>query len=88
MVEKGSLGPFDMHWWKDGVPVKSTSRLTVYSSKNGGPLSMLSLVDVTSEDSGNYTCVARNAAGSDGLSAYLTVTGMAAFTRQRGILTR
>ncbi|KAK8785228.1 hypothetical protein V5799_008411 [Amblyomma americanum] len=39
------------------------------------PLSTLSIVDIRAEDSGNYTCVARNAAGSDEYSAHLAVTG-------------
>lgn len=60
------------------MPVKLTSSLAVSSSHKGGPLSMLSLVGITSEASGNYTCVARNAAGVDEFSAYLTVIGMAA----------
>lgn len=75
VVKKGSTGPFELTWRKDGLPVQPTATLTVASHK-GGPLSALSIVDLAAEDSGNYTCVARNAAGSDEFSAYLAVKGM------------
>ncbi|KAH6921909.1 hypothetical protein HPB50_006454 [Hyalomma asiaticum] len=74
VVKKGSSGPFELYWKKDGLPVEQTGSVTVTSHK-GGPLSMLSIVDITAEHSGNYSCVARNAAGMDESSAHLAVTG-------------
>ncbi|KAL3218030.1 hypothetical protein MRX96_050897 [Rhipicephalus microplus] len=74
VVKKGSSGPFELTWRKDGVPVQPTETLTVASHK-GGPLSALSIVDLAAEDSGNYTCVARNAIGNEEFSAYLAVKG-------------
>ncbi|KAH7974624.1 hypothetical protein HPB49_017481 [Dermacentor silvarum] len=74
VVKKGSAGPFELFWMKDGIPVELTASVAV-SSHKGGPLSTLSIVDVSGEHSGNYTCVARNAAGSDEYSAHLAVTG-------------
>ncbi|XP_049514070.1 hemicentin-1-like [Dermacentor silvarum] len=73
VVKKGSAGPFELFWMKDGIPVELTASVAV-SSHKGGPLSTLSIVDVSGEHSGNYTCVARNAAGSDEYSAHLAVT--------------
>ncbi|XP_072140442.1 cell adhesion molecule DSCAML1-like [Dermacentor andersoni] len=77
IVSKGSAGPFELSWRKDGLPLShDSSRLSVMSHK-GGPLSTLTIVDVSAADSGNYSCVARNAAGSDSFSALLAVTGTA-----------
>ncbi|XP_075526208.1 hemicentin-1-like [Dermacentor variabilis] len=73
VIKKGSAGPFELSWQKDGRPLEPTASLTVTSPK-GGPVSTLTIVDVSARDSGNYTCVARNSAGSDRYSAHLAVT--------------
>ncbi|KAL3218029.1 hypothetical protein MRX96_050896 [Rhipicephalus microplus] len=77
IVSKGSAGPYELSWWKDGVPLTHDSSRTSVMSHKGGPVSTLTIVDVSASDSGNYTCVARNAAGSDSFSAFLAVTGTA-----------
>ncbi|KAH7974625.1 hypothetical protein HPB49_017482 [Dermacentor silvarum] len=76
IVSKGSAGPLELSWKKDDLPLAhhSSSRLSVMSHK-GGPVSTLTIVDVSAADSGNYTCMARNAAGNDSFSAFLAVTG-------------
>ncbi|XP_077544847.1 cell adhesion molecule Dscam2-like [Haemaphysalis longicornis] len=74
-LRKGSAGPFELSWQKDGIRVEPTTSLTVTSHK-GGAVSALTIVDVSAQDSGNYTCVARNADGSDQFSAFLAVTGI------------
>ncbi|XP_049514071.1 hemicentin-1 [Dermacentor silvarum] len=76
VIAKGSAGPFELSWLKDGRPLSSSgSPRTAVSPNKGGPASTLTIVDVSAQDSGNYTCVARNAAGSDSFSAFLAVTG-------------
>ncbi|KAK8785225.1 hypothetical protein V5799_008408 [Amblyomma americanum] len=79
VVKKGSAGPFDLSWLKDGRPIVPTAGLTVTSPK-GGPVSTLTIVEVSAKDNGNYTCVARNSAGNDRFSAHLAVSGMAQTT--------
>ncbi|XP_075730369.1 neural cell adhesion molecule 1-like [Rhipicephalus microplus] len=76
IVSKGGAGPYELSWWKDGVPLTHDSSRTSVMSHKGGPVSTLTIVDVSASDSGNYTCVARNAAGSDSFSAFLAVTGV------------
>nr|XP_054924918.1 titin-like [Dermacentor andersoni] len=78
VIKKGSAGPFELSWLKDGLPLEPTASLTVTSAK-GGPVSTLTIVDVSARDSGNYTCVARNSAGSDRYSAHLAVTDLSVF---------
>ncbi|KAK8785222.1 hypothetical protein V5799_008405 [Amblyomma americanum] len=75
VVMKGNAGLLDLAWLKDDQPVEPTASLAVTSAR-AGPLSTLTIVDVSAKDSGNYTCVARNAAGSDRFTAHLAVTGM------------
>ncbi|KAH7976669.1 hypothetical protein HPB52_017896 [Rhipicephalus sanguineus] len=74
VIRKGIAGPFQLSWLKDDKPLEPTASLTMTSIK-GGPVSTLAILDVSAEDSGNYTCVAENAAGRDRFTAYLAVTG-------------
>ncbi|XP_077495783.1 cell adhesion molecule Dscam1-like isoform X42 [Amblyomma americanum] len=74
VIAKGSAGPFELSWQKDGRPLTSTSVRVVVTPNKGGPTSTLTILDVSAEDSGNYTCVAHNAIGTDRFSAFLAVT--------------
>ncbi|CAN7943610.1 unnamed protein product, partial [Ixodes hexagonus] len=54
--------PFKFTWLKDGVTLTSNRRLQIKVSE---AVSSLAISEVSAEDIGNYTCVVRNAAGSD-----------------------
>ncbi|XP_049275945.1 fibroblast growth factor receptor-like 1 [Rhipicephalus sanguineus] len=68
--------PFSFAWSKDGRPLpeaggseKPVSKMITES------VSVLTVPNVDAEDVGNYTCRASNAAGSDGFTAELVVSG-------------
>ncbi|XP_076318854.1 cell adhesion molecule Dscam1-like isoform X5 [Tachypleus tridentatus] len=62
----------EFQWFKDGRPLRSDEQWTVLSP---GIVSVLVIKSVTTETSGNYTCVARNSAGQDEYTAALQVNG-------------
>uniref|UniRef100_A0A8C9MDQ3 Ig-like domain-containing protein n=1 Tax=Serinus canaria TaxID=9135 RepID=A0A8C9MDQ3_SERCA len=59
-------------WYKDGRELKSDRKYQISFFNNISTLK-LNALDVT--DTGSYTCVAANVAGSDECSAFLTVQG-------------
>ena len=71
-VAKGDL-PLSIKWLFRGRDIYS--RLGVVTSKMGDRSSFLSIPSVTAENSGNYTCVASNSAGSFNHTAVLNVFG-------------
>lgn len=70
---KSGDSPFDFEWKKDGNTLEVSSNIAIQSVLDS---SVLVIQSVTSESSGNYTCVAKNAFGSDRFTAALTVTGI------------
>lgn len=73
---KSGDGPFEFEWKHDGKDLEKSSNIIIQSVLDS---SMLRIQSVTSESSGNYTCIVKNAFGSDRFTALLTVTGMNIF---------
>ena len=65
--------PLSFTWLKDGVDVRTLPEISTKSYD--GYSSTLSIESVTSKHSGNYTCVARNSAGSMQHTTQLSVHG-------------
>jgi hypothetical protein len=71
-VIKGD-SPISMHWLFNGTEVESSEDITI--SKIGRKISSLSIESVHASHVGEYTCVAKNAAGATNFSAFLLVNG-------------
>lgn len=71
-VSKGD-SPITLQWYKDGLPLMSSSKFMI---NNVAPkLSLLLLSSVDAEHSGSYTCHATNPVGTTESSATLKVKG-------------
>ncbi|KAG0439399.1 hypothetical protein HPB47_016663, partial [Ixodes persulcatus] len=68
--------PLSFTWLKGGRPVTTGKRIAVrrLQVKVSEAVSSLTIVDLSAEDIGNYTCVVTNAAGSDSFTSQLLVT--------------
>lgn len=64
--------PLSFEWRKDGQEISETSNIKIQSVPDS---SILVIESVDSKSSGNYTCIVKNAHGSDQFTAVLTVTG-------------
>ncbi|KAL3203344.1 hypothetical protein MRX96_041926 [Rhipicephalus microplus] len=64
--------PISFAWFKNGQRVVSDTK--VQTKAFSETVSILTLLDVTSEDVGNYTCQATNRYGTDSLTAELVLT--------------
>lgn len=73
MVSQGDA-PLSISWTFHGQTV--TSHMGITTARFGERISMLSLEDIMSGHSGEYTCWARNEAGEDSYSAVLSVQGI------------
>ncbi|XP_049275764.1 Down syndrome cell adhesion molecule isoform X17 [Rhipicephalus sanguineus] len=72
VVKKGSTGPYHITWHKDGAQLSPTGgRLTLSTLSQSS--AALRIGSLRPEDIGNYTCTARNAFGSDTVTAQLVV---------------
>lgn len=71
-ASKGDL-PLTIKWLHNQLPI--FSHLGVLTSKMGDRISLLTIPNVQDINSGNYTCVAENAAGTTTFSANLYVNG-------------
>jgi Immunoglobulin I-set domain len=74
-VVKGD-SPIHIVWLFNGTELKSGEGVAVMTS--GTRLSSLSIEAVRAENAGEYTCLARNAAGASNHTAYLHVNGISA----------
>lgn len=72
-VVKGD-SPIHIVWLFNGTELKSGDGVAVMTS--GTRLSSLSIEVVRAENAGEYTCLARNAAGASNHTAYLHVNGI------------
>ncbi|CAG2165379.1 unnamed protein product [Oppiella nova] len=70
-VEKGSL-PVFFEWSRNGQTLK-TSPDANYKIENFKKFSTLSIDEITRSDSANYSCLVRNAVGSDTQSVLLSI---------------
>lgn len=69
-VTKGDL-PLEISWLLNGRHLSGITAITVDNSKKR--VSQLSIDSVSTEHAGEYTCVARNSAGTIHFSAVLNV---------------
>ena len=72
-VESGSL-PVFFEWSRNGQTLK-TSPDANYKIESSKKFSILSIDAITRSDSANYTCLVRNAFGSDTQSVLLSIKG-------------
>ncbi|KAH7974621.1 hypothetical protein HPB49_017478 [Dermacentor silvarum] len=75
VVKKGSAGPYQITWEKDGREVAGTDLRVSLSTLSMGSVA-LRVASLRAEDIGNYSCTARNRFGSDSVTAPLVVHGM------------
>lgn len=71
-ASKGDL-PLTIEWLHNGLPM--FSHLGVQTSKIGDRISLLTIPNVQDQNTGDYTCVAENAAGKMTFTARLYVNG-------------
>ena len=69
--------PLNMHWTKDGHPLKSSSRISIQTShtQNTPATSVVLLSSLVSSDAGEYRCSANNDHSSDVTIYNLIVLG-------------
>lgn len=70
VLDEGNL-PVTFEWWKNGNRLFDNVNVETEPSE-----SMLKVAKLKPEDSGNFTCVARNNFGFDQQSTVLTVKGL------------
>ena len=66
--------PFKYSFYHNGVQLKSDSRMTVTEMKNS--LAMLMITNLTTGDSGNYSCTVQSRHGGDAKWTVLQVNGL------------
>ncbi|GFU20647.1 down syndrome cell adhesion molecule-like protein 1 [Nephila pilipes] len=64
--------PLEFQWLKDGEKIIPDSNMDIQSVRDTS--SILSIETVTSQSSGNYTCIVKNSFGSDRYTANLAVS--------------
>lgn len=72
-VEKGAQ-PLFFEWFKQGQLIRSGSAAK-YEIETSKRSSTLFIEHITKEDAGNYSCIVKNAYGSDSINVLLTVKG-------------
>jgi Immunoglobulin I-set domain len=72
-VVKGDT-PIVISWFFNGTEIRSNADITI--SNVGKKISMLSIESARAEYVGEYTCVAKNAAGATNISSYLYINGL------------
>lgn len=70
-IKKGT-GPFKIDWMKDGIFVASNDNIRISGDEE---ISNLIIKSTEEADTGNYTCVAKNAFGSDSFTSQLVIEG-------------
>lgn len=71
-VNKGDF-PIDIFWTLNGKNVESANGISI--SRTNKRISQLSIETARAEHSGNYECIAKNAAGTARHSTFLHVNG-------------
>ena len=70
-IESGTP-PFQFEWIKDGMRFKEDERITLVVTED---ISTLIIKKTKPADAGNYTCIAKNAYGTDAHTTGLIVMG-------------
>ena len=83
IVSEGDL-PVDISWTFHGL--KETSMMGISTTKLGPRSSILQIEAVAAGHSGDYTCIAKNAAGSQNFTANLRVSGKKKNSRIRRLV--
>ena len=65
----------EVKWFKDGAQIDSSHKYTVSFEYRTG-LCSLTIASVSSEDSGQYTCVVSNYEGNETTSAWIAIQGI------------
>ncbi len=73
-VQEGSL-PLFFEWSNNGHSIKANPDVN-YKIDNFERSSTLTIPKINRKDTGNYTCIVRNAYGTDSQNVLLTVKGM------------
>jgi len=71
-VTKGD-SPISISWLFNGTEIESSDEIVI--SKNSKKISAMTIESVRASHMGEYTCIAKNAAGSTNLSTYLHING-------------
>ncbi|KAG8178098.1 hypothetical protein JTE90_017447 [Oedothorax gibbosus] len=71
--------PLQFQWIKDGEEIKKTQNVEIQSVRD---TSILLIDSVTSQSSGNYTCIVKNAFGSDRYTANLAVSAQPTWIKE------
>jgi hypothetical protein len=80
-AEEGSL-PLFFEWSKNGQSLKASPDVN-YKIENFDRYSTFSIAKINRKDTGNYTCIVRNAFGTESQNVYLTVKGMISFIKHQ-----
>lgn len=72
-IEKGTE-PYSFEWSKNGIAIRQSPDVK-YRIENLKILSVMTIEKVARSDAGNYSCLVKNAVGSDGQSVLLNVKG-------------
>lgn len=65
--------PFSFNWMKNGREIHENDHVQI---RKDNLMSILLIENLTSDDSGNYTCSVYNQGGFDSQSSYLSVQGV------------
>jgi Immunoglobulin domain len=76
-VVKGDT-PIAINWFFNGTEIISSEEITI--SKISKKVSALTIESARAEHVGEYTCVAKNAAGATNFSSYLLINGLIQFS--------
>ncbi len=80
-AEEGSL-PLFFEWSKNGQSLKANPDVN-YKIENFDRYSTFSIAKINRKDTGNYTCLVRNAFGTYSQNVYLAVKGMISFIKHQ-----
>jgi len=72
-IQEGSL-PLFFEWSKNGKSLKASPDVN-YKIESSDRFSTFTIAKIDRNDSGNYTCIVRNAFGSDSQSVLLSIKG-------------
>lgn len=73
-VLKGD-NPIDIHWTLNGQLIDQKNQPDIHVSMSGKKLSLLVIDSVAAHHAGEYTCIAKNLAGTSSRSTVLAVNG-------------